>query len=526
MTEENTCWQTFYQQASQCHAESYLEYVLHSGSMEDYLIRVEVEYQNLVASLNYTYEQKDGVLHQLLSDITFALCDYWDLKALNHDQKFWSKCAAKACNTLGQRHEEGRHLAYLALSHVNLGEVQQAILCCKQALEIAEEISDGNIKASTLNTLGLAYQYLGDNDQSIACFNKSLACIQELDDKTATGIVLGNLAMNRFSSYDIRDGLDDEEQLLEIATKDETNDPLLLNMAFEVTSHSDLIRGKTHRAIESQEKALQIAQQIGDRRAEINSLCGLGICYWYLGETNEAIGYYQKALKVAQVINDKLSESWTLSLLGNAYSLQDANQAIHYSEQALQMMQQLDYTKGELCCLIDLGHSYIRIGNAHKAIELLRRALGIARTLSDQPNEGRVMGTLAHAYAALKQGNKAIDYYEQAITIAKETGNQHNLQAWLGNLGAIYFEMSNAQTALEYYSEALEIARRLGNRRSEGLWLANLGEAYAFTGQTELAVKCFEQAKAIATELENDSLAAFIGENLELIEHGKDEKAT
>lgn len=526
MTNESTYWQTFYCQASQCHAESYLEYVLNSGSAEDYLHRVEIEYQNLMMSLKDTYERKDGVLHQLLSDTTFALYDYWDLKALDYDQKVWSNYAANACNSLGHRDDEGRHLAYLALSYVNLGEIQQAISCCKQALEIAEKINDGNIQASVLNTLGLAYQYMGDNDQATVCFNKSLAFNQDLDDEIATGVVLSNLATNRFISYNTRDALDDEVQLLKIATKEETDDLRLLNVAFEVAGYSSLTRIKTKRAIGLQKKALKIAQEIGDLRAEINALCHIGMCYWYLGEINEAIGYYQKALKAAQTNNDKLSESRALSLLGNAYSLRDASQGILYSEQALQIMQQIDFSRGELNCLVDLGHSYIRLGNAHKAIELLIRAIVIARNLRDRPSEGIVIGTLAHAYLALNNENQAIDYYEQAITIAKEIEDQHSLHVWLGNLGAVYFEIGNAQTALEYYSEALEIARRLGNRRSEGVWLTNLGEAYAFTGQTEPAVRCFKQAKAIATELEDDSFTALISKNLELIEHSKDEKAT
>lgn len=62
--------------------------------------------------------------------------------------------------------------------------------------------------------------------------------------------------------------------------------------------------GKQRKAIEYQEQALKIAQEIGNRDGECVILGNMGLIYSYLGEQRKAIEYFEKALKIAQEIED------------------------------------------------------------------------------------------------------------------------------------------------------------------------------------------------------------------------------
>ncbi len=58
--------------------------------------------------------------------------------------------------------------------------------------------------------------------------------------------------------------------------------------------------GQVEKAIQYYEKALAIAQEIGDRRGEGNRMGNLGNAYSDLGQVEKAIQYYEKALAIAQ----------------------------------------------------------------------------------------------------------------------------------------------------------------------------------------------------------------------------------
>ncbi len=74
--------------------------------------------------------------------------------------------------------------------------------------------------------------------------------------------------------------------------------------------------GQVEKAIQYYEKALAIAQEIGDRRGEGNRLGNLGLAYSDLGQVEKAIQYYGNALAIAQEIGDRRGEGAWLNNLG------------------------------------------------------------------------------------------------------------------------------------------------------------------------------------------------------------------
>ena len=72
--------------------------------------------------------------------------------------------------------------------------------------------------------------------------------------------------------------------------------------------------GQVEKAIQYYEKALAIAQEIGDRRNEGRWLGYLGSAYSDLGQIEKAIQYYEQALAIAREIGDRRNEGGSRTL--------------------------------------------------------------------------------------------------------------------------------------------------------------------------------------------------------------------
>ncbi len=262
---------------------------------------------------------------------------------------------------------------------------------------------------------------------------------------------------------EIKSSIELKEKLLaELSGEDEISEYLLGSLG--------ILYGKIgsyKKSVECNEKALKIAQEIGDRRNEGAWLGNLGNVYRDFGQVEKAIEYYEKALAIAQEIGDRLEGEADLGNLGNAYS--------------------------------DLGQ-------VEKAIECYEKALAIAQEIGDRRGEGNVIGNLGNAYSYLGQVEKAIEYYEKALAIAQEIGDRRGEEADLGNLGNAYSFLGQVDKAIEYYKKALAIAQEIGDRRNEGTWLNNLGYIFKNEKKYKEALAFYLLAKEIRIQIKDPML--------------------
>ncbi len=262
------------------------------------------------------------------------------------------------------------------------------------------------------------------------------------------------------------------------------------------------ILGEVKKAIEYCEKALKIAQEIGDKHGEGQRLGNLGNVYSYMGDERKAIEYYEKALKITQEIGDKRAEGVCLGNLGSAYSnLSDVKKATEYYEKALKIAHKIDAKQDEGAWLGALGNVYSYMGDERKAIEYYEKALKIAQEIGDKHGEGTTLGNLGTAYQELSDVKKAIEYYEKALKIAQETGDKSSEGTWLGNLGAAYYSLEEVRKAIEYHEMALKITQQIGDRKGEGRSLGNLGAAYYSLEEVRKAIEYYEMALKITQEI-------------------------
>ncbi|MCK4398125.1 MAG: tetratricopeptide repeat protein, partial [Methanophagales archaeon] len=204
-------------------------------------------------------------------------------------------------------------------------------------------------------------------------------------------------------------------EFMEVPTTKERR-PALVEFALE-TEYKSLEEIK--RSIELKEKLLSELSA----EAEISGylLSSLGVLYGQIGSYKKSIEYHEKALKIAQAIGDRRGEGNQLGNLGNAYSaLGQVERAIKYYEQALAIAKEIGDRRNEGAWLGNLGNGHSDLGQVERAIKYYEQALAISKEIGDRHGEGNALGNLGLAYYGLGQVERAIKYYEQALAISKE----------------------------------------------------------------------------------------------------------
>ena len=161
-------------------ARHYLAVARQVGQTQHHLA-LDPDWPHLQAALEYA-ASADG---SLLSDLVFALADYFDARGLTRDKVVWCQQAAGASASAGRRQDEVGHLGNLGSAYYTLGDMQQAFKCYEQQSAIAQETGDRRGQGYALWGLGLVSARLRDAQQAIAYCEWALAIFGAIEDPNA-----------------------------------------------------------------------------------------------------------------------------------------------------------------------------------------------------------------------------------------------------------------------------------------------------------------------------------------------------
>jgi tetratricopeptide (TPR) repeat protein/cellulose biosynthesis protein BcsQ len=251
----------------------------------------------------------------------------------------------------------------------------------------------------------------------------------------------------------------------------------------ERVSHLRLLRQHPSEGVEWAQAALRAARALGDRLSEANALGNLGVAHKALGQAQKAIDFFDQRLDIARQIKDRAGESKALGNLGVAYAaLSQTQKAIEFYQQRLEIVRELNDRRAEAKTLGNLGIAHADLGLAQKAIEFCQHSLEIERAIRNRRGEAYGLVNLGRAYAALGQPRRAIDFFEQSLAIARELGDRRSEAAALGKLGKSYADLGQWRRTFELNEQRLAICREVGDRKGEAGALGNIGLALAALG--------------------------------------------
>lgn len=261
---------------------------------------------------------------------------------------------------------------------------------------------------------------------SEACFQITLQILRSFAQRSYFPLYGGIFAS--FSGQYLRNALDylDEPLKRVSGTQEKARILTLLGYSARALGNSD-------RAVQLHQKALEIAQEAGDRPCQVANLNHLARMHTMQQDYATAIDYSQRAVIVSREAGDRLGEANALATLG-------------YSE--VFQAQQLERMDAELY---------------ETAIDRLLQGLQLAEKLGDRQSQAVCLSSAGLAYIALGQHETALRFLEQAITTAQATGDTYLQAISLSYLAEAYTALENNQAAILAAGLGMYLLEQMGS---------------------------------------------------------------
>lgn len=188
--------------------------------------------------------------------------------------------------------------------------------------------------------------------------------------------------------------------------------------------------------------------------------------------------------------------------------------ALSDAETAKRVAIKLDYPKGIVVALNNLGLIYADQGNYPEALKNYLAVLKFSHNSELAQQMANTNNNIGLVYLSLKDYNNALKYLLAGLELDKMIGDRESLAGSYGNIGLVYAQKGDYITALQYYEAAVKINIELNDQD----WLANnygnMGILYFNQGNFQAALEKLQAAKKIK-EISGEKIS-LAGVNLNL----------
>jgi CHAT domain-containing protein len=240
-------------------------------------------------------------------------------------------------------------------------------------------------------------------------------------------------------------------------------------------------RGCLRKTIEYAKQAAQMYESLKDEKELVRLYLLTSAAHLRLGEIYDSFGYADKALSLAQSIGDKELISEALFAKASLFAwLGNKEKAHELLKQELDVSLAIpSYTSGieaasmppferrnrlrqEYVRLNGLASIYSQTGEPLKAIEFYRQAISVARLLEDKSIEARSLGSIGEDYKRLKDWSNALNYYQQSLALFRETGDRESEALTLTDAALCQLELKKPEESLRLLTQDRQLYSSLG----------------------------------------------------------------
>ncbi len=189
--------------------------------------------------------------------------------------------------------------------------------------------------------------------------------------------------------------------------------------------------------------------------------------------------------------------------LGQQYETNNPDSALLLYEQALNLSEQLNYTRGIISYYTNATYVYNLQGKYDTALTLNLKSVDIARAFGDPERLAACLGNVGSTYMSLGQHEKALEYQLQIVPLYEKLNDPVKLSTLYSNLSYAYGNIEQYRKAIEYGELSLRLARQIKNDFSITTTLVNLSTSYISSGEIKTGVKYLEEARVIASRTNN-----------------------
>ncbi|GAA0713946.1 AAA family ATPase [Dactylosporangium roseum] len=127
--------------------------------------------------------------------------------------------AHKLHHASGHRAGQAQALNAIGWAHARLGNHAQALVCCRQALSVLEELDDREGQTFAWDSIGFAHHHLGHHRQAVTCYRRALDLCQNIGDRYLEADILTRLGGTHHATHDLDATRDTWQHALGILTE-------------------------------------------------------------------------------------------------------------------------------------------------------------------------------------------------------------------------------------------------------------------------------------------------------------------
>jgi len=224
-----------------------------------------------------------------------------------------------------------------------------------------------------------------------------------------------------------------------------------------ITIADELSFSDSSQSISYFNKALEIAENLGDITSKIQINNTISRLYFDHGDFNKSINLSTKTVLFSKNISDTVLIITSLNMLGNAFNFKgEIDKAITCHYEALTLAEKINNPSLIIPSLNSLGVAYKANNDLENSSIYWEKALEYTNQTDDLRKIAIVYNNLGTNYRDLEEYNKAIGYFEKALKNFKKINYVRAISIVNRNIGRIFESKKNYLKAISYYEESVK----------------------------------------------------------------------
>ncbi|MBN2348000.1 MAG: tetratricopeptide repeat protein [Bacteroidales bacterium] len=258
-------------------------------------------------------------------------------------------------------------------------------------------------------------------------------------------------------------------------------------------------------AIETGEKALNLAKQINNLLGIIESNLLLGEIYLSTTEMDKVFSFASKGLELSNQLSNNYQKSRGLLLMSKYYLfIGDAEKSIDYNTKALSIAEKYSYSDLTGSCYSFFGIIYEQLGNYNLAVENYYKSLQIAEENNNQRGTQNSLFNIGQVLILNQKYDEALVYYNKALTLSEILEDDTGILFYYHMLGVWHQKQDQYTQALKMNEIALKLAKKLNDTLGIAILLGNTATLYRDMGEPEKTLSLLFQALELKLSLQKD----------------------
>ncbi|WP_214102716.1 AfsR/SARP family transcriptional regulator [Acrocarpospora catenulata] len=387
--------------------------------------QVRPEFRSADEAREWLEKEMDNLIHL----IRYASADGWARHAtlfphvLSHfleaggnwkEATYLHELAISGWRELADQPGLARALAEASKVNWRIGNYEQAIRFATEGLAIRRALNDQSGIAELLDQFGRIYWHRADFETAREYCREALNIRKMLGDHHEEVNSLNHLAILAWHLGDYIQAADQFQEALRVSKEigDDRGQMITLNNVQEV----ELRLGRYASARRHLEQAAVLESEMS-RQHQATWLANSGNLRRELGEYNSALDFYRKALQIYNELGDRRANSEILNETGFCLgSMNREGESLIHHQHALTGALELSDRYLESKALFGLGEVHRRAHRHNVALEHYRRALGIARDIKDIYQESLILDRMGLSLFHSQERAEAEACWREAAT--------------------------------------------------------------------------------------------------------------